>query len=224
MPKTPAYESASLLPPNFHDIRDQAAALAKKSPNVRKKDSGRTRDWAEVTGICLHQTAVVLGERVGRWASLGAHLGVTRSGKIIWVHDFDKIIYHGNGFNNRTIGIEIDGRYEGVEGDRRTFWRPEEGKTLNPTPLTDECIEAAKAAIRWAHDYVERRGGDLKVLVAHRQSSSTRRSDPGSAIWQRVALPMASELELGDGGKDFQIGSGRPIPESWDPTKTGVPY
>jgi N-acetyl-anhydromuramyl-L-alanine amidase AmpD len=192
--------------------------IDRRSAASREKIGG-IREWQNITGICLHQTAVVLGERPARWDTLGAHIGITRAGKVIWLHDFTRVVWHGNGFNTRTVGIEIDGLYAGIEGDASTVWG---GKT--PNALTAESIEAARQTIRWICSEVERNGGKVNALVAHRQSSAQRRSDPGSAIWQQVALPVMAELELGDGGVGFKIGDGRAIPEAWDERAKGVPY
>jgi antitoxin (DNA-binding transcriptional repressor) of toxin-antitoxin stability system len=181
------------------------------------------RPWSAVTGICLHQTACVLGERPARWASIGAHVGVTRAGQVLWLHDFTAIVVHGHGFNGSTVGIECDGRYEGVEGDLSTFWRPP-GSTAQPQAPTPELIAAARAAIRWIVAEVARHGGQVARLVAHRQASADRRGDPGSALWRAVAMPMFEELGLDDGGPGYQIGTGLAIPEAWDPARRGVGY
>src|SRR3954469_1968591 len=85
----------------FHDLRDVAA----------QTNIGGPRSWKQVTGITLHQTACVLGEKPKRWATVVAHMGVTRAGQVLWMHDFEKIVWHANGFNNGTIGIEMDGEY-----------------------------------------------------------------------------------------------------------------
>ena len=90
--------------------------------------------------------------------------------------------------------------------------------------LTPEAVEATKALIRWIVAEVAAHGGQVRALVAHRQSSATRRNDPGSAIWQAVALPMHAELGLSDGGVGFAIDGGKPIPEAWDPRCVGVRY
>jgi hypothetical protein len=201
-------------PETFFDLRAEAD----------RRHVIKQRTWAEVTGICLHQTACVLGERPQRWATVGAHLGVTREGKIIWLHDFDYAVVHGNGFNNQTVGIEMDGTYAGVEGDLKTFWRPKEAPDRQPQSPTPALIEAAKQTVRWICAEVERHGGKVKALVAHRQASKDRQSDPGSGLWQAVALPLHSELQLSDGGTGFKIGTGYPIPEAWDPSKVGIKY
>jgi hypothetical protein len=189
----------------------------------RKHDHGG-RSWSKVTGICLHQTACLLGDRDARWDTVGAHVGITRAGKILWLHDFNRIVWHGNGWNAGTVGIEIDGLYAGVEGDASTVWNDpstpyrEQGMTLTP-----ESVAASQMAIRWICSEVERCGGKVKALVAHRQSSNARRNDPGSAIWRSVALPMHAELGLSDGGVGFKLG-GYAIPAAWDEQCVGIKY
>jgi hypothetical protein len=206
-----AYPAPTLL----SDLRTQAS---------QKHDYGK-RAWTAVTGICLHQTACLLGERPARWETVGAHLGVTRGGRVIWLHDFDRLVVHGNGWNTQTVGIEIDGLYAGLEGDPRTVWDdPSTPNRERGMVLTAEAIDATTTAIRWICSEVARRGGAIKALVAHRQASEDRRNDPGSAIWKAVALPLQAELELSDGGVGFKLGSGRPIPEAWDPRCIGVKY
>lgn len=198
----------------FHDLRSIA---------VQNQIGGR-RPWTQITGVTLHQTACVLGEKPQRWATVVAHLGVTRAGQVIWMHDFEKIVWHGNGFNGHTIGIEMDGTYAGVEGDARTFWRPADEPDRQAQTPTVELVEAAKATVRWIHEEVARHGGRIQQLVAHRQSSSQRQSDPGSALWQQVAMKLHAELGLNDGGPGNTVGDGLPIPEKWDPARVGVKY
>lgn len=182
------------------------------------------RAWSEVTGICLHQTACTLGERPQRWATIGAHLGVTRAGRVIWMHDLHYAIVHGNGFNTNTVGIEMEGSYPGIEGDLSTFWHLKEQPNLEPQSPTAELVEAARATVRWLCAVVASHGGKVTSLVAHRQASDERKADPGSALWQQVALPLMCELSLSDGGPGFKIDSGYPIPEAWDASRAGVRY
>lgn len=203
-----------LVSGRFHDLRSSAS----------QNQIGGRRQWKQVTGVTLHQTACVLGERPQRWATVGAHFGVTRAGQVIWMHDFEKIVWHGNGFNGRTIGIEMDGTYAGVEGDDHTFWRPKDEPGRKAQTPTSDLVEAAKATVRWICQEVVRHGGRIEQLVAHRQASNQRQSDPGSALWRQVALPLHAELGLNDGGPGFTVGDGYPIPEKWDPSRVGVKY
>jgi hypothetical protein len=204
-----------LAPGKFVDLRAEATRV-----HVYGK-----RTWQNVTGITLHQTACVLGERPGRWAGVGAHVGVTRGGTVIHLHDFTELVVHGNGWNTQCVGIEMDGLYEGIAGDLSTLWDdPSTPMRERPNIVTNALIEAAKAAVRWICADVARHGGHVRFLVAHRQSSETRQNDPGSALWQAVALPLQAELGLSDGGAGFAIGKGRPIPEAWDPSRVGIKY
>jgi hypothetical protein len=92
-----------------------------------------------------------------------------------------------------------------------------------PQVPTVELIVAARRAVAWVCAEVAARGGRVQYLYAHRQSSGTRRSDPGSAIWKGVALEVErSGLLLTRPG--FTVGSGRAVPESWDPRQKGVAY
>lgn len=212
--------SSTHVPPLLIDRRDYAA----QGHGPQQRWKVRRRAWFEVSGICLHQTACLLGERVERWDTVGCHLGITRGGRVIWLHDFDRIVAHGNGWNAQTVGIEIDGLYAGIEGDESTVW--DDPSTPNREvgmQLTDEAADAARQTIRWICQRVLAHAGRVKVLVAHRQSSKSRRNDPGSAIWQRVALSMRAELGLGDGGPGYEIG-GYPIPGEWDETRGWIKY
>lgn len=200
-------------PPCIIDIR---------STSNHAERRGR-REWPHVTGVCLHQTACVLGEAPHRYETLVAHIGITHGGKAVWVHDLDQVVWHGNGWNARTIGIEFDGEFAGVAGDPRTLWQPRGGHRTEMTPSAEQ-IEAGKEVIRWLAAEVAAHGGHVNALVAHRQASAVRRSDPGSAIWQGVALPLNAELGFTDGGRGFRLDDGYPIPAAWDPARDGIDY
>lgn len=207
------------------DIRAIANPWRVDGKGRRWSAKGARRPWTKVTGVCLHQTACVLGERPERWATVGAHYGVMRSGRVVGIYDDDLWIAHGNGWNAGTVGIEIDGLLAGVDGDLATVWDdPSTPKRELPTTLTDEQVRSTCELIRRIHGRVTANGGTLRALVAHRQASSSRRNDPGSAVWKRIAMPMSLELSLSDGGRGFTLGDGFPIPEVWDLDKKGIPY
>jgi hypothetical protein len=141
------------------------------------------------------------------------------------MHDFDRLVSHGNGWNSGTVGIEIDGLYAGVEGDPATVWNdPSTARREEGMVLTSESIIATQHAIRWIVQEIMDHKGRVNALVAHRQSSGSRRNDPGSAIWKSIALPLHAELGLIDGGINFKLGDGYAIPEAWDPRCKNIPY
>jgi peptidoglycan hydrolase-like protein with peptidoglycan-binding domain len=204
-------------PANFVDVRGQHGrpGLSKSQPH---------RPWKQITGITLHQTAALIGEREASWFAVPIHVGITRRGKVIQLYSFTDRTNHAHNLNAGDVGIEIDGFFEGVEGDESTFWRPASDPNRKPLKPTAEQIAAAREAVRWICGVVNRFGGKLKFIHAHRQSSSERESDPGSRVWQEVGLWAQEELGLGDGGRRFTVGDGLPIPEAWDARYVGVRY
>lgn len=211
---------------------DFRAAMIDRRPHHANIFRGVTylpakRTWEHVTGVCLHQTACNMGERVERYDAIAVHFVVLRSGRVLWMANMDEVLIHGNGWNNQCVGIEIDGLYAGLEGaDRlRTTWDdPTTPTREQPQDVTPEAMAAARELVRWICGEVATNGGLVRALVAHRQSSSSRENDPGEAIWKAVALPLHAELGLTDGGIGFTLGDGLPIPERWDPRCVGVKY
>src|SRR5262245_41714676 len=59
----------------------------------------RKRAWSEVTGITLHQTACVLGERPERWYQISVQMGVTRGGRILLLNPIEYLTWHGHALN-----------------------------------------------------------------------------------------------------------------------------
>lgn len=203
--------------------------IDRRAQTGSNKDMG-PRIWSEVKGWCLHQTACHLGasKDPARCDGIGAHFVVYQDGRVFWLHDLDRKIIHGNGFNNQTIGIEIDGLFAGVEGDPTTVWDdPSTPSHEQAMTLTPAQTAAVKQLIRWTHAEIRRHDCQPTVIVAHRQASGDRRNDPGSKVWQDIAMPMLAELHLSDGGPGFAIQDaqgGRPIPQAWDPSRLGIKY
>jgi N-acetyl-anhydromuramyl-L-alanine amidase AmpD len=156
-----------------------------------------------------------MGERVERYDTIGAHFAILRSGRILQMADLDRIVYHGNGWNNQCIGIEVNGLYAGREDDpntaqderlRSTWDDPSTPTREQPMQVTSQAMIALRQLERWIVYETARNGGAIKILGAHRQSSTDRRNDPGEAIWKAGALPIHAELGLEDGGVGFKIG------------------
>lgn len=197
------------LPDYVVDVRD-------KHPIKRGRKAPRR--ILEVDAIVLHQTAPgpharFLGTDPERWYTLAAHIGIPQDGKVILVNDFNIKMYQANYFNNRSVGVEVDGHFEGVLGDDRTMWRDA------PRPaavLTPEQIEGARNACRFTCDDVARRGGRITTILAHRQTSASREADPGEAIWKSVGLWAQEELGLVNEIEHTKW-TGKPIPRQWDP-------
>jgi len=187
------------------------------------------RNPAMVTGITIHQTAVPYGvaeyqvQAAGgdrelalarRSLDVACHVMAFRSGFVAWPNPLRWYVHHGNGFNSTELGLEIDGRYPGLIGGDTWDGKP-------ATEATDELVSAARAAVALMVREGRAAGMPIRFIHAHRQSSSSRRSDPGEELWRRVVLEYAVP-ELGLVTEPAKVlGSGRPIPTQWDPDGVG---
>lgn len=199
-----------------------------------------TRTWADMEAVGLHQTASGLlhaGHR--RILAIPAHAIVHQDGRCTLLHYATSYIHHGHGMNRWTFGIEIDCRVDGVEGEPKTFWRspneingyadkkgrwhPPRSREQLRRPLTEAQVETTLRLIAWV-DALRRHhhGRGLESVYAHRQAHKDKRSDPGSAIWQRVALPAIGELGLES--RPLKLFGGRQLPDVWTGENNGVRY
>lgn len=196
------------------------------------------RDPTKVTGIVVHQTACEFGvskrqiEEAGgdpvlakhrRALNIAAHVTAFMTGKAVYANQLPWYVYHGNGFNAYTYGLEIEGLYCGLKGNLRTV----AGDPKDVTKLTRATIDAARTGITFLYERGRMLGSPLEWVYAHRQSSSTRRSDPGQEIWEEVVLKYAVPVlglkvnnDLVLPASNPKNGPGYPIPREWDPSAT----
>jgi hypothetical protein len=234
-----ATEAAAFDPVRFQasmiDLRGQHLPFLTYKENGVKKTktySPPARPWSEFTGITYHQTACDMGEREPRYYTIGAHFAVLRSGRVLWMCDPNRIVYHGNGWNARCVGIEVNGLYSGLEDDPdtaqdealKTTWDdPSTPTRETPMTATPQSMVALRNLTRWLKWYGAQHGAKVDFLVSHRQSSTDRRNDPGETIWQEAAVPLHAELGMSDGGVGFKIG-GYAVPAQWDTRCAGYTY
>lgn len=199
--------------------------LSLSSKNRRGK-----RDWKKIDSIVLHQTACTLPTQRA-WAAVPVHLGVTRSGVIYLINPLDEYVWHGNSFNARSIGIEFEGNFAGLETAspeyakqdrvrRRTFWKPGGG----PHELTKPMIDSGRNAVNFIIRTVRAHGGEISNVFAHRQSNGVKIADPGQAIWVAIGEWAKESRGLADGGHGFKSGKGTPLPDLWTGEECGFPY
>ncbi|MEM7158640.1 MAG: N-acetylmuramoyl-L-alanine amidase [Myxococcota bacterium] len=210
-----------------YDLREQADSPHKKSKTV----AGRTvqRRASSIDAITIHQTAVKFGVKSYQISAAGGdrdmalarrafkvacHALAFHDGFISLAAPLRWYVYHANSLNRRSLGLEIDGNYAGLAGGRTANGRP-------PTPLTDKVIEASRMAVKLLMEEGRKEGCPIKYIHAHRQSSRSRRGDPGEELWRKVVLEYAVPV-LGlqtEPGKTW--GNGKPIPKDWDPNGVG---
>jgi N-acetyl-anhydromuramyl-L-alanine amidase AmpD len=207
----------------------------RKHKIVSRREGGKIvrtvfeRDMTKVDGIVLHQTACTFGpsdnelRRHQRAFGVACHALAFRDMTVVLPNPLPWLVWHGNGFNDRSLGIEAEGRLAGRADDPSTAPREDLESTWGgpPDDVTEQLVAATRRAVRelCERTFAEHRV-TLKYIWAHRQSSGTRRSDPGEELWKRVVLEYAvpvlglkcePKLVLPSKG-----GSGRPIPKQWD--------
>jgi len=170
------------------------------------------RDPSRIDSIVLHQTGCQMPESPARWSRLNADIGITRRGTVVLVNEFEDWIWNAQGLSPNSIGIEIAGNFEGIEGNSKTLWKGGGG----PDYMTTGQGMAIDVLVDLLERQMERLGFEIKHVLAHRQSSKTRTADPGSEIWRTFGLALQSRFDADDGGDQFFVGSGRPIPREWD--------
>lgn len=164
-----------------------------------------------INSVMLHQTGCGMPSSPKFWQKVNAHCGVLQDGTIVLMHEFDKLIWHGNALSPQSIGIEIEGNMRGVEGLDHTYWKPGGG----PHSLTEAQIEALNGALFYIiKDYMNDEGYKWEYVWAHRQSSKSRQADPGSKVWKEVGLVWQERLGV---GPSWESHNGYEIPQSWDP-------
>lgn len=149
------------------------------------KNFGWLRDWSAIKGITLHQTGCEMPSRPLGWSHVNAHYGVTREGLPLLLNDPRDMIWHAQRLSKSTIGIEIEGNYEGLYRKRGTLWEPGGG----PHYLTEAMIDAASVIFDDIRERLATAGQRAWCVFGHRQSSRTRRADPGEQIWREIAIP-----------------------------------
>lgn len=197
-----------------------------KTRTVKRGQSHGTRLWSQITGITLHQTAVDFGSpEHGKILVVPSHTMTFQDGQVALLNSPELIMWHGNKLNKTDIGIEVSCHAAGIEGNLGTFRAPKKKQDMLPLEATDAQLESTFWAVRYYCDLVAEHGGKILYIHAHRQGTDTRTSDPGSRIWQHVALRAEGELGLTSGPRPgWTIGRGQPIPTAWDPRVKGTPY
>lgn len=216
-----------------HDWRHRQAnppitTKAKQKHALDKHGRVVVRDPKAVRGIVVHQTACVFGQRKDqpdryhRAFGVACHALAFNDGVVVLPNPLPWLVWHGNGFNDESLGLEIEGRYPGLVG------HPETLASTPETPVTEAVVESARLALRTLVTLGRAEGMPIELIWAHRQSSPTRRSDPGEALWRALVVDYAVPV-LGLAVEPERIlrtrkgEPGRPIPEMWG-GRHGTPY
>ncbi|PRP98543.1 peptidoglycan recognition protein family protein [Enhygromyxa salina] len=165
--------------------------------------SKRSSRQQPVDAVVLHQMAFSRGNDLLCYRKVTAHFVITPNGSVAQLHPLSARLSSSHGFNSRSVAIEFAGNLRSANGN---WWRPE---SYGRDTLTTEQIEAGRKLLA----LLERQG--IRFVLGHRQSDADRGNDPGPEIWSSVAQWGIEKLKLSDGGPEFAIDTGRPIPDSW---------
>lgn len=200
----------------------------------RTKERGEAkgvRNWSKITGITLHQTAVDFGEDPMRMLNVPVHGATLQNGRIVLLHEPTDYMWHAGALNRTDIGIEVSCRACGIEGNGETLWLPKKYDDLRGDDRLELAIEATEGQImatrrlvRYYIELVEQHGGKIKYIHAHRQSSKSRVSDPGSRIWLGVGEWAVEEYGLSVGPTPKWTKGGYALPDVWTGYNRGVRY
>lgn len=214
------------------DVVAQPSKLIDRRAYAKKNYDYGQRMMNDIWGATAHQTACTLSvsKDKARCDGVGAHFVIMRGdcggyygdGDIIWLHDEWRTIVHGNEFNTKCWGFEVDGLLAGIKGNMNTVWDdPSTPWREKPNLLTPGQATSIIELVSWRWQELKKLGANnLRVLNTHRQSSASRRNDPGSEIMEQAIIPLWKMLGIDDGGPgSLAAGSdgGYPNPREWIP-------
>lgn len=213
----------------FFDVRNEPVPFNKADRFRMRSNRVVRRPAHTIDCIVIHQTGVEFSVSNGLMDKFGGNRrralayrsknipapAVSFDGFYVKNYPLDFYCYHAGHLNRRSLGLEIDGLYAGVRNDPKTVW-----KGLAPTFFTEERRDAARAALKYLVEEGRAKGMPIHKIYAHRQSSGTRRADPGQEIWEEVVENYAVPVLGLKTENEFTINTGRPIPKEW--SSTGV--
>jgi N-acetyl-anhydromuramyl-L-alanine amidase AmpD len=165
--------------------------------------SKRSKRTALIDAVVLHQMSLSRGSDLQRYMQVTAHFVIAPNGGVAQLHPLSARLSASDGFNSRSVSIEFAGNLRSLDGD---WWRPEK---YGRDTLTAAQVESGRKLLRMLA------AQRIRYVYGHRQSSNSRGNDPGPEIWASVGQWAIDTLGMSDGGPDYAIESGRPIPADW---------
>ena len=219
----------------FYDLRGEQDYEYPRNANkvLKRGTSVVMRDPSTIDTIVVHQTACEFGvsrraikladgdvelARARRALDVACHALAFRGGYFVASHPLLAYVHHAGRDNAPSLCLEIEGRYCGIQDDPTTVAREDLKSTWGgmPTELTDQTVASSLHALEWLVRAGRALGCPLAKIKTHRQSSDTRRSDPGEEIFRAVVLPAAKAYDL-EVVYESRGRVGRPVPVQWDP-------
>ncbi len=166
-----------------------------------------------IDSVTLHQSGCIISEVSRVYDAGNFHIAVLADGRIVLTNPLEMCIEVAGELSASTITVEFEGNMPGIQGDPNTAWN--EGSELNS--LTKAQLKASEYLFAWIKHNFDVNGGKWKFVYAHRQLQIDRRADPGSEIWTKIGMKWIEWLGGSDGGPEFAVGGGLPVPKQWNP-------
>jgi len=199
--------------PIINRIAQGQAALAKRERDTGKRISRGTRNMGPVDGLVLHQMSFSRGNAIDRYDGVTAHFIVLPNGQIIQLHPLDEYLYAAHNFNPYTVSVEFAGNFPSANGN---WYKPEK---FGQNHVSEAQINAGRYLIdELRRAFKNTASPGLRYVYAHRQSDDQRGNDPGPDLWYGVgewAIRERGMSETPTGDKNFTVGDGKSIPDTW---------
>lgn len=178
-----------------------------------------------VDSIVLHQCGCPMPADIQGWCRINGHIGITTEGMIYWINNPADFIWHAQGLSPLSIGIEVEGNWYGIEGNKKTLWKGG-GKAAKMTPAIKNAVNYA---LFFCHEWIMAQTPvtkwqklmhskpAFKGIFAHRQSSAMREWDCGQALYWLDDSFNKSKLsaEALKKCREFHCGTGKPVLGEW---------
>lgn len=177
-----------------------------------RKDGGRIstrrtpRPLSRVTGLVLHQTAIPsqrAGNDPSRYRGVRTHYVITPDGSVVQNHAETVVCNASNRLNGWTVAVEFVGNFR---SERGRWWNPSRAGSDH---VTTDQIMSGRWLVIYCRDFF-----NITHVYGHKQSNGGKNC-PGPDIWYHVGQWAVDVLGLSDGGPNYKIGKGAPIPAAW---------
>lgn len=203
------------------DLR--AEQIPRKGDHRLRMGKPVVRRPADVTSLCVHQTACIFGPlakpevRYRRALDIASHATAFRTGVGVLQTPVLWYVNGGGPINRSAIHLEGEGHYAGAPDEPSTPQREDIRSTWGgkPTPLDEPALATLCVTAATLVELARGEGCPIEWVYAHRQFEASRRSDPGHEMWRDFVLGFCvGRLGLKT-RPDYTLGDGRAIPASW---------
>lgn len=192
------------------DIEDNFIWLQTDS----SKTSGGRINWQKtpraetgIDGLVLHATGNpsqnTFGNDPWKYRGVRAHWVILPDGTVVQNHDANVYVNASHRLNRRSVAVEFVGNFR---SERNRWWK---GDKYGRDHLTRDQVLAGRWLVIYCREFL-----NISNVYTHRQSAKGKNC-AGPDIWYHVGQWAVDWLGMGDGGDDYHVQGGAPIPEKW---------